>query len=285
MKAIRVNQYGGPEVMSLEDVVVPEPKKGEVRIKVAAAGLNFIEIYQRSGQYQGALPFTLGAEATGVVDAIGAGVTDVKVGDRVLTVAAQGAYAEYCTAPADKVAPLPKTIDLVTAATLGIQGMTAHYLTHDTFPLKPGHVCLVHAAAGGTGWQGTGDLVRRRGSPGGRSAAAVEKGEAHAAGRGGRVEAALSNLQAPAGGKVATILRAVGVADHHDLPVATAGQMRGVGRLIEDRGQRGVGVLQVVDLLEERHDRDVVGRDGLAAVGGLLLRPPPEPEHAEHVGG
>ncbi len=151
MKAIRVNQYGGPEVLSLEDVDVPEPKKGEVRIKVAAAGLNFIEIYQRSGQYQGALPFTLGAEATGVVDAVGAGVDGVKIGDRVLTVAAQGAYAEYCTAPADKVAPLPKSMDLITAATLGIQGMTAHYLAHDTFALKPGHVCLIHAAAGGTG--------------------------------------------------------------------------------------------------------------------------------------
>lgn len=151
MKAIRVNQYGGPEVLSLEDVDVPEPKKGEVRIKVAAAGLNFIEIYQRSGQYQGAIPFTLGAEATGVVDAVGAGVDGVKIGDRVLTVAAQGAYAEYCTAPADKVAPLPKSMDLITAATLGIQGMTAHYLAHDTFALKPGHVCLIHAAAGGTG--------------------------------------------------------------------------------------------------------------------------------------
>jgi NADPH2:quinone reductase len=151
VKAIRVNQYGGPEVLSLEDVDVPEPKKGEVRIKVAAAGLNFIEIYQRSGQYQGALPFTLGAEATGVVDAVGAGVDGVKIGDRVLTVAAQGAYAEYCTAPADKVAPLPKSMDLITAATLGIQGMTAHYLAHDTFALKPGHVCLIHAAAGGTG--------------------------------------------------------------------------------------------------------------------------------------
>jgi NADPH2:quinone reductase len=151
VKAIRVNQFGGPEVLALEDVPMPEPGKGEVRIKVAAAGLNFIEIYQRSGQYQGQPPFTLGAEATGVVDAIGAGVTDVKVGDRVLTVAAQGSYAEYCIAPAAKVAPLPKSLDLVTAATLGIQGMTAHYLTHDTFPLKDGHVCLVHAAAGGTG--------------------------------------------------------------------------------------------------------------------------------------
>ena len=151
MKAIRVNQYGGPEALTLEDIPMPEPKKGEVRIKVAAAGLNFIEIYQRSGQYQGVPPFTLGAEASGIVDAVGAGVTSVAVGDRVLTVAAQGAYAEYCITAADKVAPIPKSIDLATAVTLGIQGMTAHSLTHDTCPLKEGHVCLVHAAAGGTG--------------------------------------------------------------------------------------------------------------------------------------
>lgn len=151
MKAIRVNQYGGPEVLSLEDIAVPEPKAGEARIKVAAAGLNFIEIYQRSGLYQGALPFTLGAEAAGVVDAVGPGVKDVKVGDRVLTVAAKGAYAEYCIAPAVQLAPVPKRLDLKTAVTLGIQGMTAHYLACDTFPLKPGHVCLIHAAAGGTG--------------------------------------------------------------------------------------------------------------------------------------
>lgn len=151
MKAIRINQYGGPEVLSLEDMPVPEPKTGEARIKVAAAGLNFIEIYQRSGIYQGNLPFTLGAEAAGVVDAVGPGVKDVKIGDRVLTVAAQGAYAEYCVAPAAKCAPVPKNLDLKTAVTLGIQGMTAHYLACDTFPLKAGHVCLIHAAAGGTG--------------------------------------------------------------------------------------------------------------------------------------
>lgn len=112
MKAIRVHQYGGPEALAYEDVPMPEPKAGEVRIKVTAAGLNFIEIYQRSGLYQGNLPFILGAEATGVVDALGAGVKLLKVGDHILTVAAQGAYAEYTCAPADKCAPLPRGFDL-----------------------------------------------------------------------------------------------------------------------------------------------------------------------------
>jgi NADPH2:quinone reductase len=151
MKAIRVNQYGGSDVLSLEEIPTPEPKAGEVRIKVAAAGLNFIEIYQRSGLYQGNLPFTLGAEAAGVVDAIGQGVKDVKIGTRVLTVAASGAYADYTIAPAAKCAPLPKSLGFEDAVALGIQGMTAHYLACDTFPLKKGHTCLIHAAAGGTG--------------------------------------------------------------------------------------------------------------------------------------
>jgi NADPH2:quinone reductase len=151
MNAIRVNQYGGPEALALEDIPMPEPKAGEVRIKVAAAGLNFIEIYQRSGQYQGNLPFTLGAEAAGTINAIGAGVKGFKIGDRVMTVAAQGSYAEYTIAPAVRVAPVPRSLLLEHAVALGIQGMTAHYLACDTFPLKKGHVCLVHAAAGGTG--------------------------------------------------------------------------------------------------------------------------------------
>jgi NADPH:quinone reductase len=151
MKAIRVNAYGSSDVLSLEELAVPEPKAGEVRIKVGAAGLNFIEIYQRSGLYTGALPFTLGAEAAGVVDAVGPGVKDIKIGARVLTVAASGAYAEYAVAPAAKCAPLPKNLSFDEAVTLGIQGMTAHYLACDTFPLKKGHVCLIHAAAGGTG--------------------------------------------------------------------------------------------------------------------------------------
>ncbi len=151
MKAIRVHQYGGPEALTYEDVPMPEPKAGEVRIKVTAAGLNFIEIYQRSGLYQGNLPFILGAEATGVVDAVGAGVTLFKAGDRVLTVAAQGSYAEFTCAAAEKCAPLPRGFDLKQAATLGIQGMTAYYLARETFPLKATHTCLIHAAAGGTG--------------------------------------------------------------------------------------------------------------------------------------
>jgi NADPH:quinone reductase len=151
MKAIRVHAYGGSDVLQLEDVPMPEPKAEEIRFKVAAAGLNFIEIYQRSGLYTGVLPFTLGAEAAGTVDAIGPGVTGFKIGSPILTVAASGAYAEYATAPAGKCVVLPRGLDVKTAVALGIQGMTAHYLACDTFPLKPGHVCLIHAAAGGTG--------------------------------------------------------------------------------------------------------------------------------------
>jgi NADPH2:quinone reductase len=151
MKAIRVNEYGGSEVLKYEDISIAEPKPGEARLKIEAIGLNFIEIYQRSGLYQGALPFTLGAEAAGVVDAVGEGVNEVKVGDRVLTVHAQGAYADYAIAPATRLAPIPSDIDFKAAVALGIQGMTAHYLACDTFPLKNGDVCLVHAAAGGTG--------------------------------------------------------------------------------------------------------------------------------------
>jgi NADPH:quinone reductase len=151
MKVIRVHEYGGSDILSYEDAPMPSPKAGEVRLKVAAAGLNFIEIYQRSGLYQGNLPFTLGAEASGTVDAVGPGVKNLKVGDRVLTVAAQGAYAEYTIATAVKCAVVPAALALEDAVALGIQGMTAHYLACDTFPLKAGHTCLIHAAAGGTG--------------------------------------------------------------------------------------------------------------------------------------
>ncbi|MCS6816622.1 MAG: quinone oxidoreductase [Blastocatellia bacterium] len=151
MRAIRVHEYGGPEVLRYEDVPLPEPGPGEVRVKIEAAGVNFIDIYHRTGLYPNPLPFTLGVEGAGVVEAIGPDVADVRVGDRVAYALALGAYAERAIVPAWKLVPLPETIDFPTAAAAMVQGLTAHYLTHSTYSLKPGDTALVHAAAGGTG--------------------------------------------------------------------------------------------------------------------------------------
>jgi len=151
MKAIRVHQYGGPEVLTYEEIPLPEPKAGEARVKIEAIGLNFIDVYQRTGLYQLPLPFTLGREAAGTVDAVGPNATEVKVGDRVAYAMEPGAYAEYAIVPAWKLVPVPAKLDSRTAAATMLQGMTAHYLTHSTYPLKQGETALVHAAAGGVG--------------------------------------------------------------------------------------------------------------------------------------
>jgi NADPH2:quinone reductase len=151
MKAIQIHETGGREVLKLAEVAIPTPGPGEVRVKVEYAGLNFIDIYQRLGQYKLALPFTPGLEAGGVVDAVGAGVTDVKVGDRVAYCMINGAYAEYAIAPAAKLVPAPASLGLDVVTALMVQGMTAHYLAMSTFPLNASHTALIHAAAGGTG--------------------------------------------------------------------------------------------------------------------------------------
>jgi NADPH2:quinone reductase len=151
VKAVRVRQNGGPEALSVEDVDVPEPNAGEARVKIDAIGVNFIDIYQRSGLYSLQTPFTLGMEGAGVVDAVGAGVTEVKQGDRVAYAMVLGSYAEYATVPAWKLAPLPAHMDAKSAAAIMLQGMTAHYLTHSTYPLYKGETALIHAAAGGVG--------------------------------------------------------------------------------------------------------------------------------------
>ena len=151
MKAIRVHKVGGPEQLELDDVPVPEPGPGQVRVKVDACGVNFIDIYVRTGQYQAPLPLTLGTEAAGVVDAVGPDVTDVRPGNRVGSTEFAGAYAEYALAPATRLVRVPDGMDTQTAAAVLLQGMTAHYLTHSTFPLKAGDTALVHAAAGGVG--------------------------------------------------------------------------------------------------------------------------------------
>jgi NADPH:quinone reductase len=152
MKAIRIHNYGGPEVLKYEDVPVPTAGKGEAVVKIAAAGLNFIDIYFRSGLSRAAqLPFTPGQEGAGTVSAIGEGVTEVRVGDRVAYAMTPGSYAEFAVVPSWRLVKLPDHIDFKIGAAIMLQGMTAHYLTHSTFSLKRGHRAVVHAAAGGVG--------------------------------------------------------------------------------------------------------------------------------------
>ncbi len=151
MKAMCIEQYGGPEVIQPVELENPLPQAGEVLVRVKRAGLNFIDIYQRTGLYKNPLPFVPGNEAAGVVEAVGAGVRDVEPGSRVAFAMHPGAFAELVCVPAAKVVTVPDGIDFTMAAAIMLQGMTAHYLTHHTFPLQPGHTALVHAAAGGTG--------------------------------------------------------------------------------------------------------------------------------------
>ncbi|MEW6636271.1 MAG: quinone oxidoreductase [Actinomycetota bacterium] len=152
MKAIRVNEHGGPEVLSYEEVPTPEPGPGEARVRLAASGVNYIDTYQREGTYKMDLPFTLGQEGAGEVEAIGEGVEEVSVGDHVAFAGVMGSYAEQTVAPADRLVPVNVTlVEARVAAAAMLQGMTAHYLTHSTFPLEEGHTALVHAAAGGVG--------------------------------------------------------------------------------------------------------------------------------------
>ena len=151
MKAIRVRQYGGPEVLKYEEIPLPEPGAGEARVKMEAIGLNYIDIYQRTGLYRLQVPFTIGMEGAGVVDAVGPNVSEVKQGDRVAYAMVVGSYAEYALVPARRLVPLPRNLSTRLAAAAMLQGMTAHYLTHSAYPLKKGETTLVHAAAGGVG--------------------------------------------------------------------------------------------------------------------------------------
>lgn len=151
MRAIQVQTTGGPDVMHLMDVALPEPGPGQARVKLAATGVNFIDIYIRAGLYNRLLPLIPGSEGSGIVDAVGPDVTEVQIGDRVASMALLGAYAEYALAPAAQLVPVPVQIDLHVAAAVMLQGITAHYLSHSTFPLHPNQTALVHAAAGGVG--------------------------------------------------------------------------------------------------------------------------------------
>ena len=151
MKVIRVHQHGGPEVLRYEEASSPEPASGEVRVKIEAAGINFIDVYHRTGLYPGELPFTPGVEGAGVVDAIGPDVSRLKLRDRVAYAMNQGSYAEYAVVPAWRLVPIPEGVATRSAAAVMLQGMTAHYLSHSTYPVQPGDTALVHAAAGGVG--------------------------------------------------------------------------------------------------------------------------------------
>jgi NADPH:quinone reductase len=151
MNAIQVKQTGGPETLEYVDLPVPQPKANEAVVKIAAAGVNFIDVYNREGRYKMPLPFIPGQEAAGVVSAVGSDVTSLKPGDRVAYTSVIGSYAEYAAVAADRLVPVPRDVSEREAAAAMLQGTTAHYLTHDTFPLKKGHTALIHAAAGGAG--------------------------------------------------------------------------------------------------------------------------------------
>jgi NADPH2:quinone reductase len=164
MKAVRVHEHGGPEAMRLDEVELPSPGPGQARVEIAAAGVNFIDVQLRTGGYPTpALPFTLGMEGAGTVAALGDGVTEVEVGDRVAYAMVPGSYAESAVVPASRLVGLPDGIDFESAAAAMLQGMTAHYLTHSTYALKPGDRVLVHAAAGGVGLLLT-QIARKQGA-------------------------------------------------------------------------------------------------------------------------
>jgi NADPH:quinone reductase len=151
VKAIRVHKTGGPEVLRLEDVPDPAPEPGETVVRLEAIGLNFIEVYQRTGLYRSAVPFTPGGEGAGRVVAVGKDVSAVRPGDRVASTSLRGSYAELARVPADKLVPVPDDVETGLAAAVLLQGLTAHYLAISTYPLTEGSWCLIHAAAGGVG--------------------------------------------------------------------------------------------------------------------------------------
>ena len=152
MHAICIHEHGGPEALRYEEVSTSEPGAGEARVRIEAAGLNYIDVYHRTGLYPSTnMPFTPGMEGAGVVEAVGPGVTEINVGDRVGYAMHQGSYTEVAIVPSEVLVPLPDSIDTQSAAAAMLQGMTAHYLTRSTYPLSTGDTALVHAAAGGVG--------------------------------------------------------------------------------------------------------------------------------------
>lgn len=151
MKAIRISKHGGPEVLTFDDIDVPKPGEGQVRITIEAAGVNFIDTYHRTGLYPLELPLTLGLEGAGTVNAVGSGVSDLSEGDRVAWKSVAGSYAEQVVANEADVVKIPTEVSTKAAAAVMLQGLTAHYLSNSTYPIQTGDTCLIHAAAGGVG--------------------------------------------------------------------------------------------------------------------------------------
>ncbi|HZE70331.1 MAG TPA: quinone oxidoreductase [Pyrinomonadaceae bacterium] len=151
MKAIQVSEVGGPEVLKLVDLPTPEPKPNEALVQIKAAGVNFVDVYFREGRYPANVPFVPGMEAAGIVVSAGSEVKNVKPGDRVAYTGVLGSYAEYAAVPAAVLISIPEQLDFNRAAAAMLQGMTAHYLSHSTYPLRKGETALIHAAAGGVG--------------------------------------------------------------------------------------------------------------------------------------
>jgi NADPH2:quinone reductase len=163
MQAIRVQHHGGAGVLVLREQPVPELEPGQALIKISVSGVNYLDVYFRNGQNPLPLPYTPGVEAVGVVAAIGRGVTEVNVGDRVAYALVQGSYAEYAAVPANKLVPVPSELEDSLAAAALLQGMTAHYLSHDAYAIRQGDAVLIHAGAGGVGLLLT-QMARRRGA-------------------------------------------------------------------------------------------------------------------------
>ena len=163
MKAIRVQSPGGPDVLKYEEVSDLKPGPGQVLVKLHAIGVNFIDVYHRTGLYKLPLPFTPGMEGSGVVESVGTDVTEVQLGDRVAYAMTVGAYAELAVVPSRQLVKIPATMDFSSAAAVMLQGMTAHYLTHSTYAIQPGDTILVHAAAGGAGLL-IAQMAKRRGA-------------------------------------------------------------------------------------------------------------------------
>lgn len=209
MRAVRVHSFGGPEVMQVDDVPVPEPGPGEARVHVEAAGVNFIDVYFRTGTYKGVdLPFIPGQEAAGTIDAIGPGVTELRVGDHVAYAPQTGGgYAEYVVVPADRLVPVPAAIDSRTAAAVMLQGMTAHYLSYSAYPIHDGDTVLVHAAAGGVG----GLLVQLAKHRGARVLATVSTEEKAALAREAGADEVINYVEADFAGDVARLTGGAGV--------------------------------------------------------------------------
>jgi NADPH2:quinone reductase len=224
VKAIRIHASGGPDVLRFEEVEPPVPGPGQVVMAIEAVGVNFIDVYERLGQYRIPLPATPGREAAGTVAAVGPGVTGVLVGDRVASHNVRGAYAQLAAVPADRLVPLPDGVSARQGAALMLQGITAHYLATSTHALEPGDACLVHAAAGGVGLLLC-QIAKRRGA---RVIATVSTAEKAALARDAGADTVINYTEQDFETEVARLTGGAGVQVVYD----------SVGKITFDRGLR-----------------------------------------------